>query len=526
VPEPVDHGDRSAADRHHLARGAVINLIVLVTGNLRGVFTFLVARLLGEAALGRFGLAWAATELLSKIGMLGLDSGIVPVVATRAGVGDTDGARAILRRAIALVVIVSAVVALAAWLTSVWLVEVRGLDALTDGGALMMFALPGIAAARVATGASRAVMALGNEIYSRGLADTWVTIGVFLIVVAAGVGDTAPSLAVVAGSTAGGLVACVLAVRALAAGGVPGTGAMPQRPDEAIRPPALTTGSRRPSMRSVVAFSLPIAGSSVLAVLATRLDVLLLGTFVGRAPGLTLESFGVYCAATEIAVGLRKVRQVFDPILGPVAVHAAVDRARLRQAVAAPGRWVVSVQLPLVGLLLLSGGAILTIYGRAFREGALWLGILAIAHGANSFVGLVETLLMVERPRLNLISAVVTLVVQVAAGLLLIPRWGATGAAVAIGAGLVVQGALRFRDVRSVFGWSWPWPSLRRPVAIGALAFAPALATRVALAGRPGVEIASGVLFLALYAAGWYRIGPEPSDRDVWRRLTASWRRA
>jgi O-antigen/teichoic acid export membrane protein len=524
VPEPVDHGDRSAADRQHLARGAITNLIVLVTANLRGVFTFLVARLLGEAALGRFGLAWAATELLSKVGMLGLDSGIVPVVATRAGVGDTAGARAILRRAIALVVIASTVVALAAWLASDWLVEVRGLDALAGGGALMMFALPGIAAARVATGASRAVMAMGNEIYSRGLADTWVTIGVFLIVVAAGVGDAAPSLAVVAGCTAGGLVACVLAARALTTDG--GTGAMPERPDEAIRPPALRAGSRRPSMRSVVAFSLPIAGTGVLAVLATRLDVLMLGAFVGRAPGLTVESFGVYCAATEIAVGLRKVRQVFDPILGPVAVHAGVDRARLRQAVAAPGRWVVSVQLPLVGLLLLSGGAILTIYGRAFRDGALWLGILAIAHGANSFVGLVETLLMVERPRLNLISAVVTLVVQVAAGLLLIPRWGATGAAVAIGVGLVVQGALRFRDVRSVFGWSWPWASLRRPVAIGTLAFAPALATRVALAGWPGIEIISGLVYLALYAAGWYRIGPEPSDRDVWRRLTASWRRA
>ena len=56
-----------------LKRGAWTNLIALLASNFRGIFTFLVARLLGPAALGIFSVAWATTDLVSKIGIFGLD---------------------------------------------------------------------------------------------------------------------------------------------------------------------------------------------------------------------------------------------------------------------------------------------------------------------------------------------------------------------------------------------------------------------------------------------------------------------
>ena len=49
-----------------MARGAVANGVVLLASNFRALFIFLIARLLGEAALGRFGLAFASTELLMQ----------------------------------------------------------------------------------------------------------------------------------------------------------------------------------------------------------------------------------------------------------------------------------------------------------------------------------------------------------------------------------------------------------------------------------------------------------------------------
>jgi O-antigen/teichoic acid export membrane protein len=231
---------------------------------------------------------------------------------------------------------------------------------------------------------------------------------------------------------------------------------------------------------------------------------------------------GVFVVAAHIAVGLRKVRQVFDPIFAPVVARRAVSdhAAHLRETVAGPSRWVLSTQLPLVGVLVLSGGAILSIYGGEYRQGALWLALLALAHGANTFAGLVETLLMIERPTLNLINAAVTVAVQIAAGLLLIPRFGATGAALAMCLGFSVQGILRFVELRHVYGWSWPWRSLVKPIVAFSVAFVPAVAIR--LASGLVMEIVAGGTFLLLYATAWRLLGAEPVDKAIWRTLIAS----
>src|ERR1044072_6172385 len=64
-----------------LKRGAFLNTIAMLASNLRGIFTFLVARLLGPAALGTFSVAWANTDLASKIAVFGLDNAITTFIA-------------------------------------------------------------------------------------------------------------------------------------------------------------------------------------------------------------------------------------------------------------------------------------------------------------------------------------------------------------------------------------------------------------------------------------------------------------
>ena len=74
-----------------LKRGAFFNTIALLASNFRGVFTFLVARLLGPAVLGTFAVAWAMTDLISKIGVFGLDDAITTFIARSQAVGDQQG---------------------------------------------------------------------------------------------------------------------------------------------------------------------------------------------------------------------------------------------------------------------------------------------------------------------------------------------------------------------------------------------------------------------------------------------------
>src|SRR5262249_43714060 len=60
-----------------LKRGAFLNTIAMLAANFRGIFTFLVARLLGPVALGLYSVAWSTTDIISKIGVLGLDNAII-----------------------------------------------------------------------------------------------------------------------------------------------------------------------------------------------------------------------------------------------------------------------------------------------------------------------------------------------------------------------------------------------------------------------------------------------------------------
>src|SRR6266487_134431 len=97
-----------------LKRGAFLNTIAMLASNFRGIFTFLVARLLGPAALGLYSVAWSTTDIISKIGVLGLDNAITTFIARSEAVGDRARSRALFRVAVILGVAQSAVVAVLA----------------------------------------------------------------------------------------------------------------------------------------------------------------------------------------------------------------------------------------------------------------------------------------------------------------------------------------------------------------------------------------------------------------------------
>jgi O-antigen/teichoic acid export membrane protein len=219
---------------------------------------------------------------------------------------------------------------------------------------------------------------------------------------------------------------------------------------------------------------------------------------------VTLAAVGVYSVVVDIASGLRKVNQAFNPIFAPVVagMTATGDHERAAHTYARLAQWMLWILLPLVGALALSGGIILMIYGPAFHQGAAWLGIVGIACATTAFVSLGETVIMVQRPRLNLLNSSITCVVAVGANLWLIPRFGVMGAAFGILIPYVVQGVLRYFVLRLVFGWKNPWRSIHPPVLTAIVAFIPALPCRLFLPGMAG-QLTAGLLFLVIFGVGW-----------------------
>jgi len=253
---------------------------------------------------------------------------------------------------------------------------------------VMLLALPGIALYRVSNALSRGMAVMHHDIYSRGLTESLGTAAALLLVLALGSRALAPEIAAIGGTLASGLVAFSLARPLFAA--ARGAGRKSQR-----------------DLPALVRASSPIAVYDLLNLGVMEIDVIMLGLFVGRARGVTLETLGIYAAAVEAAGGIRKVSQAFVPIFTPI-VARQIASGHIRDAEASYGylaRWMLAVLLPVVAVFALAGGAIMTIFGEAFRQGAQWTAIVAVACALNAFVGLGETILMIERPKLNLINS-------------------------------------------------------------------------------------------------------------------------
>ena len=480
--------ERRADPGPELKRGARANFTAMLASNFRGIFTFLVARLLGPAALGVFSVAWATTDLVSKIGIFGLDDTIITFIARAEARDDRARSRSLFRLAVTVGVLQCALLA-AISITLVRTLGSRfGLDAqMADALSVMFCAMPVIALYRINTAVSRGMKVMRHDIFSRGITETVVTTVAFLVCLWLGLKKFAPEIAVIVGMGASGIVAFFLAASLF------------RRAPKHSRPFSFSNEARQ-----LLTYAAPISAYDLLNSIIVRLDVVMLGCFVGRAPGVTLITLGIYGAAVEVASGLRKVNQGFVPIFAPIVAGLTIDGDQQHAAIAFSrvSQWMLWILLPLVAGLALAGSVILGIYGAEFRQGGLWLAIVALACATNAFVSLAETVIMVQKPRLNLLNSIITCIVALLANLWLISRLGVTGAALGILLPYVVQGILRYRALRMVFRWQNPWGDVGRPLLAAAIAAVPAIACRVMIAGLTGQVIAALVFFL-VYGGGW-----------------------
>src|SRR5947209_3797679 len=490
APPALDAPARVDQPGVELKRGAFLNTIAMLASNFRGIFTFLVARMLGPAALGIFSVAWSTTDIISKIGVLGLDNAIITFIARSEAVGNRARSRALFRVAVVLGVAQSVVTA------AIVIVALRFFNnrlhvqpQMVSALALVLCAMPGLALYRISTAISRGMKVMQHDIYSRGMTEPIATTLAFLLALAVGFKESSPEVAAIVGTTASGLVALGLASKLF-------------RHIPAHKDVVSTLGEAR----SLLAYSAPISIYQLINALISRLDLILLGYFVGRAPGVTLVTVGIYSAVIGTANGLRKVNQTFNPIFAPVVAGmtatgdhdvAAATYARLAQ-------WMLWILLPLVAVLSLAGGTILLIYGPAFQQGGAWLGIVALASATNAFVSLGETVIMVQRPHLNLLHSSITCAVAFAGLLWLIPRFGPLGAAVGILLPYIVQGILRYATLRWVFRWKDSWSDIRSPIVAAGIALGPALICRSFVSGIVG-QVISAAVFLAIFGVQWWR---------------------
>ncbi len=193
----------------------------------------------------------------------------------------------------------------------------------------------------------------------------------------------------------------------------------------------------------------PLFLSDVLATIATRVDVLLLGWL------LHPEVVGPY------AVSLRTAALVMLPL---VAVNAVVgrqisayaarnDRVGLQRHVRFVARWTWGLAIPLGMAVFAFADPILSLFGPSFTSAVWVLRIIAVGYLLDTLCGVVEQLLILTDHQ-SLYVGIVALGggLNAVLSLLLIPRFGAEGGAVALAISLVATNVVAYIIVRRRLG--------------------------------------------------------------------------
>jgi O-antigen/teichoic acid export membrane protein len=175
--------------------------------------------------------------------------------------------------------------------------------------------------------------------------------------------------------------------------------------------------------RKVAAFGARGQAGNLISLLNYRLDFILLAVLTGPAV------LGTYAVASKFAELLRLPSLSFFWVLYPrFAKDDAVQaECRARRLIPRAGVLTVASALPLA---LAAGFIVPAIYGDAFRPAIVPAQILLVGLSIEGMAGVITAFLYGRgRPGLNSIATGVGLVITIVLDLLLIPPFGAVGAA-------------------------------------------------------------------------------------------------
>ena len=410
-----------------VARGGLANMAGSALAGGTGVLvTWIVARSLGAEQAGAFFAATAAFVLAGGVAKLGTQTGLVYWPARLRATGRDHLLGACLRTGLLPVLGLSVLIAVALWVAAPTLAPGA---THTAGLRVLAVFLPGQALTDALLTATRGYRAMRPTV----LFDRVLRSALQLLLVAtAGVVAlwTAASLPVFALAWAAPyLPVAVLSAYAL------------RKIHRAGRPPAVTVhrAERRGMRRDFWRFTGPRAVASVAQLALQRVDVLLVATLSG------LTAAAVYAVSGRFVILVQFANQAISQSVQPRLAEALAtgDRRTANHLYQTATGWLVLVTWPINLLVILLAPVYLRLFGESYRAGTPVVIVLAAAMLVATGCGMVDMVLaMAGRTSWNLANVVVALAVTVGLDLLLIPRYGALGAAAGLAGAMVVNNLL------------------------------------------------------------------------------------
>jgi O-antigen/teichoic acid export membrane protein len=225
---------------------------------------------------------------------------------------------------------------------------------------------------------------------------------------------------------------------------------------------SLAQGKRNP--REILSFSLPLGLSDILTTFRSYFQTLLVGALD------TMRGVGIFSIVNQVTlignIFHASMNQSAKPLIAELNDQG--KHGRVEHIYQTTTRWVVTLNLPMILIIMLFPSAIMSVFGKSFAEGAPALVLMGLVNFVNVATGMCGTILdMTGHTRMKLVNSVVRVSVGILANFMLIPRYGITGAAMAALIHEVIANLLPLVEVwflYRILPYSW---AFLKPLAAG-----------------------------------------------------------
>jgi len=180
--------------------------------------------------------------------------------------------------------------------------------------------------------------------------------------------------------------------------------------------------------KKLLQFSWPLLFAYFTGFLILWTDTLMVGYF------RTSYDVGIYSVAQRTALIEGLVISAFNSIFAPIIsdLYNRKELIKLKTLFKMVAKWIFTFSFPIFLLIILLAKPILSVFGEEFINGASCLIILSFSWLVNFGVGPVGIMIpMIGKPKLKLINSTSVLLINIILNLILIPKFGILGAAIA-----------------------------------------------------------------------------------------------
>lgn len=175
-------------------------------------------------------------------------------------------------------------------------------------------------------------------------------------------------------------------------------------------------------------YSFPLVFATMLSTLINKIDIVMLGMFASN------QEVGIYQITVQISNMVALSLSIFNTVFAPLISNLFHNNnlIELKKLYVKATRWLGVIALFTIVIILFSSDFILGIFGEEIKRGQDALFYRSIGQFFNIAVGSVWLMLsMTGKPSFQMYANIITCIINIILNLILIPKMGMDGAAIA-----------------------------------------------------------------------------------------------